>query len=110
MPRYAIFGKYTPEALQAVREAGYASRLDALTAAVESAGGHVESLDFMSSAYDFDIMIRVDLPDSAAHFALTDRIMSTGVATKSATYELFDAAAADAAIDEGSLKFEQPDH
>lgn len=102
-------GKYAPEALQAVRDAGYASRVEALQGAVESVGGRLESLDFMPSAYEFDVMIRADLPSPAAHFALTGMVMASGIAVSATTYELFTAEEADLAVGDAGNQYTRPD-
>ena len=107
MPRYVSLVKYTPESLASVRAAGYASRVDALRGAIESIGGKLEAVEFMSSG-EWDLMIRAEAPSSEANFAMASMSWASGVAERFVTYEVFTAAEADAAIAASSISYTAP--
>lgn len=97
MSRYAIYGKYTPEALAAVRQAGYRSRETQMKALTESLGGRIEAAYFMPSA-QWDFMAVAEIPDSAGLFAMLSMAGATGSFERGDVVELYTASEADAAI------------
>jgi uncharacterized protein with GYD domain len=97
MPKYMAIAKYTSEAVGGVRKAGYQSRQQALESMAESLGGKLEAIYFLSSG-SWDLLTIMDLPDSAAAFALLSFANSTGVTAQGDVIELLTPAQADAAI------------
>lgn len=97
MSRYAVYGKYTPEALTAVRESGYASRETQMNVLAESLGGHLEAAYFMPSA-QWDFMAVVEIPDAARMFAMMSMAGATGTFLRGEVVEVYTATEADAAI------------
>lgn len=71
MPRYLLIGSYTAEGAKGVLKEGGSGRREAARAAIESAGGSLESFYFGFGADDY--YVTVDFPDhaSAAAAALT---------------------------------------
>ena len=108
MTRYVTLVKYSPETLAAVREAGYASRVGVVRAAVESIGGTLESLDFMPSSSDYDFMVRIDVPSPEAGFAMGSMSWASGIASRMTTYEMYSGEAADAALGGSSIDYTPP--
>jgi len=96
MGRYLVCGRYTPEATAAVREAGYASRVEVLEGMFESLGGRLESVYFTIG--DLSILGIAELPSTAAEFALDSFTWATGTIESAAIYPLFTGEEADAAI------------
>jgi uncharacterized protein with GYD domain len=64
MPKYLLEVRYNQEGLKGVVAKGGSARVTAGTAAVESAGGTVESFYFAFG--DIDVYVVADLPDNAA--------------------------------------------
>ncbi|MDX2379506.1 MAG: GYD domain-containing protein [Acidimicrobiia bacterium] len=96
MPKFLLQGSYTPEGVKGLMAEGGSARLAAGTAAVESAGGTVESLYF---AYgDTDVLGICDFPDAAGAAAVSLLINASGAIsvtlTPLITAEELDAAAA----------------
>ncbi|MFN0089989.1 MAG: GYD domain-containing protein [Acidimicrobiales bacterium] len=97
MPRFVIYAKYTPAALTEVRKAGYASREAQMRALPESLGGKLEAAYFMPST-QWDFMAIMELPSSAAAFAMASLGNASGSFERADYAELFSADEADAAI------------
>ena len=107
MPRYAVFGKFTAEALAAIRDAGYQSREAPTRALYESVGGTLEAY-YMLSSGDWDALHIVTLPDADAAFALYKVAMSSGGAERALVQELRTLAEADAADKRVSTTYKAP--
>ncbi len=97
MIRYAIYGKYTPDTLAAVRKAGYASRETQMKVLAESLGGRLEVAYFMPST-QWDFMAVVEIPEAAGLFAMLSMAGATGSFERGDVVEVYTAAEADAAI------------
>jgi len=71
MARYMLIGSYTADGAKGVLKEGGSARRDAARAAIESAGGSLESFYFGFGTDDY--YVTVDFPDhaSAAAAALT---------------------------------------
>jgi uncharacterized protein with GYD domain len=61
MPKYLVSGGYTHEGVKGLLKEGGSSRREAVTRAVESLGGTVESFYYAFGSDDF--FITVDFPD-----------------------------------------------
>jgi len=69
MPKYLLYGSYTPEGLKGLLSEGGSKRIEAAKQALGSVGGTLEAFYF--SFGDNDFYIIVDLPDNAATTAIT---------------------------------------
>ncbi len=83
MPRYLVKASYSPEGVQGLLKEGGSARRDALTAAVASAGGTVESL-FYAFGGD-DLYIVMDAPDNVSAAALGLAVAAGGAITWNTT-------------------------
>ena len=96
MARYVYLVKYTPEALKAVREDGYANRVTVIERLTESVGGRLEQIYFINSPeWDFVNIAEVDA-DGA--FAINSMAEASGTIERGLMFELFTAEEADHAI------------
>lgn len=86
MPKYLVFGKYTPEALQAVRKAGYSSRIPQMRSVYESVGGTLEWVMFPDHT-DWDYVGLAEATGDGA-FAVGSMAAATGVISRTAAHEL----------------------
>lgn len=64
MPKYLIAGSYTHQGLQGVMKEGGTGRRNALSKAVQAAGGEVEAFYFAFG--DDDVYLICDVPDNAS--------------------------------------------
>jgi uncharacterized protein with GYD domain len=96
MPKYLVFGKYAPEALQAVRKAGYTSRLPQMRSVYESVGGRLEWVLFLDHG-EWDFVGLAEASGDAA-FAVGSMSSASGVLTRSTSYEARTADEMDAII------------
>ncbi len=96
MPRYMSLIKYSTGAMASVRSEGYGVRAEAARTAIESAGGTLEEMSFVSGG-QWDIVVIMDLPSSAAMFDMTHATAATGAFERQETLELFSAEEADGA-------------
>ena len=83
MPKYLVRASYTPQGAQGLLREGGAARRDALTAAVESAGGSVETFLYAFGADD--LFIVMDLPGHTSAAALGLVVGAAGAVTWSTT-------------------------
>lgn len=79
MAKFLFEAKYTLDGVRGLRAEGGSARVAAVTAAIEAAGGRLESLYFAFG--ENDVYVTADLPDnaSAAGFALA--VVAAGGAT-----------------------------
>ena len=76
MPKFMIRAEYSAEGMEGLKEEGGTSRRDAVRAAVESAGGTMET--FLYAFGDTDLYVIVDMPDRESMTALAITIGATG--------------------------------
>jgi len=79
MAKYLVLASYSAEGIKGVVKTGGTARRDAVKAAVESAGGTMESFYFAFGEHD--AYVTVDLPDNTAAAALDLAVSSTGLAS-----------------------------
>lgn len=95
MPKFLIEASLTAQGVKGVQSEGGTSRRTAVTKAVESAGGQLESFYFAFG--DRDVYVVADFPDNASAAAMALAVNSSGaVATRTVvllTPEEVDAAA-----------------
>ncbi len=89
MPKFLSMFSYTPESLKRMME-NPQSRLPAVTKAVESIGGKLES--FYLVLGPFDGILVAELPDASAAAVLASTVIATGAVK---TYESFPLLSAD---------------
>jgi uncharacterized protein with GYD domain len=99
MSKFLIQASYTPEGLKGLQKDKASGRLAAVTQAVQSAGGALESFHFGFG--DVDAVLILDLPDAAAAAALSIAISATGL-VRLRTTPLFTIAEMDAALGRGA--------
>lgn len=97
MPVLAVSAKYTPEALAAVRKAGYASREPAIKSMIEQFDGKFLAVYWPLSP-DWDFVALAELPSTDDAFAIQSFGDATGAFLRSQYTELRTSAEADAAI------------
>ena len=97
MPTYAIGGKYTAEALAAVRAAGYPSREAAGKQLVESLGGRLLSW-YWTTSPDQDFVAICEVPSGDEIFAMGSIGNSSGAFVRTQAVELYTSAEAQAAV------------
>ena len=76
MPKYLIEASYTADGIKGVLKEGGSGRREAVTAALKSLGGRVESMYYAFG--DVDVYVIVDAPDNVAMAALAMGIAATG--------------------------------
>jgi uncharacterized protein with GYD domain len=76
MPKYMLIGNYTADGAKGLLKEGGTSRRDAARAAIESAGGTLESF-YLGFGTD-DYYVTVELPDHAAAAAAALTVSATG--------------------------------
>ena len=79
MPKFLLEVRYTQEGLKGVVAKGGSARLEAATAAAESAGGTLESFYFAFG--DTDVYVIADFPDNTAAAALALTVGAAGGAS-----------------------------
>lgn len=77
MPKYLIAASYSAEGLRGLQRDKASGRRQALTTAVEGAGGKVECVYFALGADD--VYAVIDLPDNASMAALGIAASATGL-------------------------------
>jgi uncharacterized protein with GYD domain len=77
MSKYLIEASYTGEGLKGLQKDKASGRLEALTKAVQSLNGKVESMHFALG--DDDVVAILDLPDAGAAAALSAAVSLTGL-------------------------------
>lgn len=95
MSKFLIQASYTAEGIKGLQKDKASGRLAAVTQAVQSAGGSVDSFHFAFG--DVDAILILDLPDAAAAAALSMAISATGL-VRLRTTPLFTVAEMDAAL------------
>jgi len=76
MPKYMIEASYTNEGAKGLQSAGGSSRVEAVTAALESVGGSLESFHFGFG--DADAYVIVELPDNESAAAVAISVNASG--------------------------------
>ncbi len=76
MPKYLIEASYTNEGVKGIQAAGGSSRRDAVSAAIESVGGSLESFHFGFG--DHDAYVIADVPDNESAAALAISVNAAG--------------------------------
>lgn len=98
MPKYLIQANYTPEGFNALKRDGAASRIDAVSKALASVGGKLESLYFTFGKHD--VIIVCECPDNVSAIALASAACSSGQ-VRTTTTPLLTAAELDQAFAKG---------
>ena len=83
MPRYLIEASYTNEGVKGVQAAGGSSRVEAVSAALESVGGSLESFHFGFG--DHDAYVIADAPNNVAAAAVAIAVNASGGAVVKTT-------------------------
>ena len=76
MAKYLVQGSYTVEGIKGVLKEGGTGRREAVSAALKSMGGKVESIYYAFG--DTDVYVIVDAPDNVTAAALAMGIAATG--------------------------------
>ena len=97
MPIFALNGKYTPEALAAVRKAGFASREPQMKSMAEQFGGTVVAV-YWPATPDWDFVCLADLPSADDAYAVASFSNASGSFLRVQATQLRTSAEADAAI------------
>lgn len=79
MAKFLIEASLTADGVKGVRSEGGAARRDAVTSAIESTGGQLESFYFAFG--DHDVYVIADFPDNEAAVAMALAVNSSGVVT-----------------------------
>jgi uncharacterized protein with GYD domain len=106
MPTFALWGKYTPEALAAVRKAGFASREPQMESALEQMGGKLLAVYWPASP-DWDFVLIGELPSADAAYAMMSFSNASGSFLKAQAVQLRTSAEADSVIAQ-QLKWTPP--
>jgi uncharacterized protein with GYD domain len=77
MPKFLIEASYTAEGLKGLQKDKASGRLAALTQAVQSLGGNLESMHFALGKDD--VIVVVELPDAGAAAALGAAASASGL-------------------------------
>lgn len=77
MAKYLIQGAYTAEGLQGLIKDKASGRRAAVSRALESLGGKVESIYYTFG--DYDVIVLADLPDNVAAAAVSIRVSGSGL-------------------------------
>ena len=81
MPKFLIEASLTAEGVRGVQSEGGSARREAVTSAVESAGGRLESFYFAFGEYD--VFVLADFPDNVGAAAMALAVNASGaVATR----------------------------
>ena len=83
MPKFLVTVSYTADGATGLRKDGGTKRRQAVTNALESLGGKLESMYFCFG--DHDCIVIADLPDSISAAALSIAVSSTGTARLNTT-------------------------
>jgi uncharacterized protein with GYD domain len=76
MPKFLIEASYTAEGVRGIQSSGGSARRDAVSKALEGAGGSVESFHFGFG--DSDAYVIVEAPDNVTAAAVTLAVNATG--------------------------------
>jgi uncharacterized protein with GYD domain len=95
MPKYLFEAKYTPEGVHGLKNAGAASRAQAINDMATALGGSLDSFHFAFG--DVDAYVIVDLPDDEAAAAAAFTVAASA-ATQVKTVKLLTLDEAEAAI------------
>ena len=95
MPKYLIVASYTAEGAAGLLQEGGSGRVTAVTTAVESLGGSIESFNFAFG--DGDAYVVVEVPDATDAAALALAVGASGRAS-TRTISLLTPAQVDAAV------------
>jgi uncharacterized protein with GYD domain len=79
MPKFLIEASLTPQGVKGVQGEGGTARREAVTKAVESVGGRLESFHF--SFGEHDVFAIADFPDNESAAAMALAVNSTGAVT-----------------------------
>ena len=79
MPKFLIEASLTAQGVKGVQSEGGTARREAVTSAVESLGGQVESFHFGFG--DHDVFVIADLPDNESAAAMALAVNSSGAVT-----------------------------
>jgi uncharacterized protein with GYD domain len=83
MPKYLVTVSYTADGATGLRKDGGTKRRQAVSHALESLGGKLESMYFCLG--DSDCIVIADLPDAISAAGLSIAVSSTGTARLSTT-------------------------
>ena len=83
MAKYLIQADYTLDGVRGLQQAGGSSRRDAVSAALESAGGKLESFYFGFGAHDAHVI--AEMPDNTSAAAVALTVNATGGAATTIT-------------------------
>jgi uncharacterized protein with GYD domain len=83
MPKFLIEASYTAEGVKGVQAGGGSARVEAVTAAIESVGGSLESFHFGFG--DHDAYVIVDAPDNVSAAAVAISVNASGGAVVKTT-------------------------
>ena len=76
MAKYLITGSYTTEGIKGVLKEGGSGRRDAVSTALNSMGGRLESMFYAFG--ETDVFVIADIPDNVSALALSLGVASTG--------------------------------
>lgn len=77
MPKYLIHASYTAEGLKGLQKDKASGRKAAISAAIETLGGKLETLYFAFG--DDDVIAILDMPDNVSASALSLAVSSSGL-------------------------------
>jgi uncharacterized protein with GYD domain len=83
MPKYLIQASYTTEGVKGVQAGGGSARVAAVTAALESVGGRLESFHFGFG--DHDAYVIAEAPDNVSAAAVAITVNASGGAVAKTT-------------------------
>lgn len=107
MSKFLIQAAYTADGFRGLQKDRASGRLEAVTQAVRSAGGSLESFHFAFG--DSDVVIVADLPNMVAAAALATTISATGAVRMRST-PLLTVAEMDEALGRGDAAYRAPGH
>jgi uncharacterized protein with GYD domain len=79
MPKFLIEASLTSQGVKGVQNEGGTARREAVSKAVESVGGHLESFHFAFG--DHDVFVTAEFPDNESAAALALAVNSSGAVT-----------------------------
>ena len=79
MAKFLVKASYTSEGVKGVQSEGGTARREAVSKAVESVGGHLESFHFGFG--DHDVFVIADFPDNESAAAMALAVNSSGAVT-----------------------------
>jgi uncharacterized protein with GYD domain len=79
MPKFLIEASLTSQGVKGVQNEGGTARREAVSKAVESVGGHLESFHFAFG--DHDVFVIADFPDNESAAATALAVNSSGAVT-----------------------------